>query len=78
MTNYDNFGEVKFPANVQYFMSMLYDISNFNISAIEYFRSRMKTEWLFGQDGMVFGIVVYCVVLAISWSYFKNWPKNST
>ena len=48
LSNYDNFGKVKFPANVQYFMRVLYDISNFNLNAIEDLKRFMKAEWLFG------------------------------
>ena len=78
LTNFDNFGEVKFPANVQFFMSALNDISNFDYSEIEFLRKLMKGDWFFGQDGLVFGIVVYFVVLVITWSVWKNWPKKSS
>ena len=48
VSNFDNFSEVKFPANVQFFISLMDDVSNFRISASEGVRKFMAEDWTFG------------------------------
>ena len=42
VSNFENFREIKFPANVSYFIGLMDEISNFKISAIGGVKKFMK------------------------------------
>lgn len=69
VSNFDNFSELKLPAHVQYFLSMLENISNFKISEIH----EMFTLAL-GE--MPFSFLLYWFIFGSSWMMWKTCFKS--
>ena len=75
ISNFDNYSEVKLPANVTFFLAFLEKISNFKVTEIEGLSFFLKGDSVFGEKEMILSIVGYFVILGICWAIWKNWPN---